>query len=46
MAEQHTPTVGEIAPGFALPDSDGQVRELTELAASGLCAIVFYRGHW
>jgi peroxiredoxin Q/BCP len=41
-----TPAVGGTAPDFALPDSTGATRRLSELCASGVCVLFFYRGHW
>ena len=38
--------VGERAPGFAVPDSDGVLRTLADLTASESRVFVFYRGHW
>jgi len=46
MEEQHPLAIGETVPDIALPDSDGHPRRLSDLAAGGLCVIVFYRGHW
>lgn len=46
MDERQIPAVGESAPEFALTDSTGVVRRLSELVASGLGVVVFYRGHW
>jgi len=40
------PAVGEIAPEFSIRDSTGAERTLSQLAAGGLCVLVFYRGHW
>jgi hypothetical protein len=41
-----TPQVGQIAPEFELPDSTGVPHRLSELTASGLLVLLFYRGHW
>ncbi len=46
MDEREIPAVGEKAPEFAIADSTGVVRRLDDLVASGLCIVVFYRGHW
>jgi len=40
------PHVGQTAPDFALPDSTGVLRRLSELTASGQLVLLFYRGHW
>jgi peroxiredoxin len=37
---------GQIAPDFELPDSPGATRLLSEFAAAGPLALLFYRGHW
>lgn len=37
------PQAGAEAPDFRLPDSDGAMRSLAQLAP---CVLVFYRGHW
>jgi peroxiredoxin len=44
--QQHPPAMGERVPDIALPDTGGKSRRLGELAAGGLCVVVFYRGHW
>ena len=46
MDERGIPDVGESAPEFALADSTGVVRRLSELVSGGLGVVVFYRGHW
>jgi len=46
MTEQPTPAPGQTAPDFALPDSTGEVRRLSELVRSGPRVLIFYRGHW
>ena len=46
MDEREIPAVGEKAPEFAVADSTGVVHRLDDLVASGLCIVVFYRGHW
>jgi peroxiredoxin len=40
------PKVGDRAPQFAVLDSTGTQRTLTELVAAGPRVFVFYRGHW
>jgi hypothetical protein len=39
-------TVGQPAPGFALPDARGRSVALTELLARGPVVLTFYRGRW
>ena len=41
-----TPDVGELAPDFTLPDSDGAQRSLASLLGGGRLVLVFFRGHW
>ena len=41
-----TPDVGELAPDFTLPDSDGNQRSLAALLAGGRLVLIFFRGHW
>lgn len=38
--------IGEVAPNFNLPLSGGGNYSLTDSAANGPVAIIFYRGHW
>jgi hypothetical protein len=40
-----TPKVGEIAPQFSLPVSDGRTVALKDYAGKKL-VLVFYRGYW
>jgi peroxiredoxin Q/BCP len=40
------PTVGEVTPNVALPDSTGVPRRLSELLSQGPVVLLFYRGHW
>jgi len=40
-----TPKVGEIAPQFSLPASDGRTVALKDYAGKKL-VLVFYRGYW
>jgi len=37
---------GEIAKDFALPDSTGATRRLSELAGGEGLILIFYRGYW
>ena len=53
-ASKGAPKMGEKAPEFTLPDSNGKPVKLSELLASGEAAqkkgnwllLVFYRGYW
>ena len=38
--------VGQAAPDFTLPNSDGRLVGLTELLARGPLVLSFYRGRW
>jgi hypothetical protein len=38
--------VGESAPGFSLPDENGNLVKLKGLLAQGPVVISFYRGQW
>ena len=41
------PRVGEKAPDFSLPDTNGELVSLSDLLASGRGAVlIFYRGYW
>ncbi len=42
----HRPQVGEPAPDFALPDSTGAMRRLSQLVAERTLILIFYRGYW
>jgi hypothetical protein len=37
---------GDAAPGFSLPDQEGQLVHSQELLAQGPLVLVFYRGMW
>ena len=39
-------TVGETAPGFSLPDQNGNPVSSSELLAKGPLVVSFYRGVW
>ena len=41
-----TPNVNDIAPDFALSDSAGAERTLSELVSRERRVLLFYRGHW
>jgi peroxiredoxin len=43
---EKVPKAGAIAPEFELPDSEGQLRRLSELTASRPLGLIFFRGHW
>ncbi|HZR89937.1 MAG TPA: peroxiredoxin-like family protein [Bradyrhizobium sp.] len=43
---QHAKKAGDVAPGFTLPDSDGQPVASRDLLAKGPLVISFYRGVW
>lgn len=46
-ASARAPRVGEKAPEFTLPDTNGKTVSLADLRASGRGVIlIFYRGHW
>jgi peroxiredoxin len=45
-AEKHLPAIGETIPPFVLPDSDGNLVELTDLLAKGPVVVSFNRGPW
>src|SRR4051812_46011922 len=40
------PQVGQKAPQFTLPDSNGKPVSLTELLDQKAAILIFYRGHW
>jgi hypothetical protein len=40
------PSIGEVAPDFSLPDSQGNTVCLTDACADRPLVLVFYRGHW
>jgi len=37
---------GDEAPEFALPDSSGAIRKLSDLVEASPLVLIFYRGHW
>ncbi len=39
-------SVGEVAPPFVLPDTQGDLISLRDLTRSGQVVLVFYRGDW
>lgn len=45
-AGANAPQVGEIMPGFMLPDSEGRMVTLDQLLAGGPAVLVLHRGHW
>jgi peroxiredoxin len=46
MDLEKIPAVGDVAPDFALEDTRGRTRRLSEMAAEQLIVLVFFRGHW
>jgi peroxiredoxin len=46
QAGDSAPQVGEIMPGFTLPDQDGHLVTLDEILARGPTVLAFHRGHW
>jgi len=46
MASERIPKLGQVAPDFALSNSEGQVHKLSELVDGGTLVLIFYRGHW
>lgn len=38
--------VGDSAPGFRLPDHNGNIVDSTELLGAGPLILTFFRGHW
>ena len=46
MDDRRKIIVDETAPDFALPDTSGVPRRLSELTGNSLCVVLFYRGHW
>jgi peroxiredoxin len=40
------PKPGDLMPGFALPDEEGELVSLDGLLSAGPVAITFHRGHW
>lgn len=46
MDDAHIFRADEIAPDFALPDSTGAMRRLSDLAAGYKLILIFYRGYW
>ena len=40
------PQVGDLMPGFTMPDQDGTLISLEEILARGPAVLAFHRGHW
>lgn len=40
------PQVGEVMPGFVMPDQDGRLVALEEVLANGPVVLAYHRGHW
>jgi hypothetical protein len=38
--------IGDKAPEFSLPDSDGKTVKLSDYTARGPVVVIFYRGFW
>jgi peroxiredoxin len=45
-AGETSPQIGDIMPGFMLPDQDGRMVTLEQLLETGPAVISFHRGHW
>jgi peroxiredoxin len=46
QAGEGAPQVGEVMPGFTMPDQDGRLVTLGEIVAQGPAVLAFHRGHW
>jgi peroxiredoxin len=46
QAGEGAPQVGEVMPGFTMPDQDGRLVTLDEILAAGPTVLAFHRGHW
>jgi peroxiredoxin len=46
QAGESAPQVGEVMPGFTMPDQDGRLVALDEILAQGPAVLAFHRGHW
>lgn len=46
QAGEGAPQVGEIMPGFVMPDQDGRLISLESILADGPVVLAFHRGHW
>ncbi len=46
QAGEGAPKVGEVMPGFTMPDHDGRLVTLDEIVARGPAVLAFHRGHW
>jgi peroxiredoxin len=46
QAGEGAPKVGEVMPGFTMPDHDGRLVTLDEIVARGPSVLAFHRGHW
>ena len=45
-AAERAPGVGDPAPVFSLPDTDGATVSIEEVLAGGPAILSFYRGRW
>lgn len=46
QAGEGAPQVGDVMPGFTMPDHDGRLVTLDEIVAQGPAVLAFHRGHW
>lgn len=46
LAQSKTLKIGDQAPGFSLPNSDGKVVSLSDYTSRGVTVVIFYRGFW
>lgn len=46
QAGEGAPQVGEVMPGFTMPDEDGRLVTLDGILAKGPAVLAFHRGHW
>jgi len=46
QAGESAPQVGDVMPGFTMPDQDGKLITLDEVLAQGPAVLAFHRGHW
>ncbi len=46
QAGEGAPKVGDVMPGFTMPDQDGRLVSLDEIVARGPAVLAFHRGHW
>jgi peroxiredoxin len=46
QAGDSAPQVGDMMPGFTMPNQDGRLVSLEEILAEGPAVLAFHRGHW